>query len=364
MKKLGFGLMRLPMLGGEIDIGQVCRMCDRFLESGFNYFDTAYGYNQGASEAAVKKALTERHPRESFRLATKLPAWAGAKTKAEAERMFHTSLERTGAGYFDRYLLHNLGGKRTQVFDDFGIWDFLAARKAEGLIRELGFSMHDTADALDAVLRAHPEMDFVQLQINYADWEDAEVQSRLCWETARRHGKPVIVMEPVKGGMLADPPASVRECFRSLDPAASPSSWAIRFAASLEGVDIVLSGMSSMAQMEDNISYMRDFRPLSQAELEAVETARRLYEAVPLVPCTRCGYCREGCPEHINIPGAIGLMNEVRRFENLEGPRHTYGFVMGGAKASDCIACGQCEAACPQKLPIVELMQKAAATLE
>ena len=244
LKKLGFGLMRLPMKDGKIDTDMTSKMVDKFLENGFCYFDTAYGYNNGDSERAVKTCIVDRHPRDSFLLATKLPAWAGAKTKEEAEQMLYTSLERTGAGYFDYYLLHNLGEHRSKSFDDFGIWDFVVKKKEEGILRHIGFSFHDKAEKLDNILTAHPEMEFVQLQINYADWEDPLIESRLCYEVARKHGKPIIVMEPVKGGNLAAPPADVASIMKGLDESASPASWAIRFAASLDGVDVVLSGMS------------------------------------------------------------------------------------------------------------------------
>ena len=214
--KLGFGLMRLPMNGEKIDVEQTKKMVDKFISEGFCYFDTAYGYNDGASEAAAKEALVDRYPREKFLLATKLPAWAGAKSREEAEQMFYTSLERTGAGYFDFYLLHNLGEERTHFFDDYDIWNFLQERKKEGLIRHLGFSMHDKADVLDRILTEHPEMEFVQLQINYADWEDPTIESRKCYEVARKHGKPVIIMEPVKGGTLANPPKEVTDILKLL----------------------------------------------------------------------------------------------------------------------------------------------------
>ena len=271
--KLGFGLMRLPMNGEKIDVEQTKKMVDKFISEGFCYFDTAYGYNDGASEAAAKEALVDRYPREKFLLATKLPAWAGAKSREEAEQMFYTSLERTGAGYFDFYLLHNLGEERTHFFDDYDIWNFLQERKKEGLIRHLGFSMHDKADVLDRILTEHPEMEFVQLQINYADWEDPTIESRKCYEVARKHGKPVIIMEPVKGGTLANPPKEVTDILKTADAEASPSSWAIRFAASLDGVITVLSGMSNMEQMEDNTSYMKEFAPLSEDEQKVIAKA-------------------------------------------------------------------------------------------
>ena len=259
IRKLGFGLMRLPMIGDEVDIEQTKQMVDLFLSKGFTYFDTAYGYLGGKSEKAVKTALVDRYPRESFQLATKLPAWAGANTAEEAQNMFYTSLERTGAGYFDFYLLHNLGDSRTKAFDRFGIWDFLAEQKKKGLIKHLGFSFHDKADKLDELLTLHPDMEFVQLQINYADWESASIQSRACYEVARKHGKPVIIMEPVKGGSLASLPAPIEKIFKDADPEASLPSWAIRFAASLDGLVTVLSGMSTLEQMQDNLSFMEQF---------------------------------------------------------------------------------------------------------
>jgi predicted aldo/keto reductase-like oxidoreductase len=248
--KLGFGLMRLPLLNGTIDIERVKQMVDLFLAKGFRYFDTAYGYHEGNSERAAKEALVDRYPRDKFLLATKLPAWAGAKTSDEAQQMFYTSLERTGAGFFDFYLLHNLGELRTQAFDKFGIWDFLPQKKQEGLIRHLGFSFHDKAAVLDRILIEHPEMEFVQLQINYADWSDPMVESKLCYEVARKHNKPVIIMEPVKGGILASPPPAVEKILKDANPGASISSWAIRFAASLDGIISVLSGMSDLQQLK------------------------------------------------------------------------------------------------------------------
>ena len=276
MKKLGFGLMRLPMLGEEVDIEQVKQMVDLFLERGFDYFDTAYGYIGGKSELAVKTALVERYPRESFKLATKLPAWAShVKTAEDAKAMLYTSLERTGAGYFDYYLMHSLGGTRTELYDNYDLWNFAAEQKAKGVLRRVGFSFHDNAEALEALLNAHPEVDFVQLQINYADWESESVQSRLCYETARRHGKEVIVMEPVKGGSLANLPEATAKPMRDFAPDASLSSWAIRYAASLDGVLTVLSGMSTLAQVEDNTSYMQDFQLLSEKEYEIIHCMKQ-----------------------------------------------------------------------------------------
>ena len=365
--KLGFGLMRLPMKDNAIDLEQTKEMVDRFMEAGFCYFDTAYGYNDGESEKAAKAALVDRYPREKFLLATKLPAWAGAKNKEEAEQMFYTSLERTGAGYFDFYLLHNLGEERSHFFDDYGIWDFLQERKKEGLIRHLGFSMHDKAEVLDEILTAHPEMEFVQLQINYADWEDPSIESRKCYEVARKHGKPVIIMEPVKGGTLANPPKEVSEVFAAADPEASPSSWAIRFAASLEGVITVLSGMSNVEQMEDNLSYMKDFKPLTAEEQAVVEKARDVFNSFPKVPCTACAYCMKGCPKNIAIYGTFRAVNIYNMYNDLAGAKGKYEWNTSGhgwGKASECIKCGKCEQVCPQHIHIRDELEKAAEVLE
>jgi len=367
MPKLGFGLMRLPQLNGEIDIPQTCEMVDMFLAGGFKYFDTAYGYGNGASERAAKAALVDRYPRESFYLATKLPAWAGANTAEEARQMFYTSLERTGAGYFDFYLLHNLGEQRTHYFDDYDIWNFLAERKAEGLIKHLGFSFHDKADKLDEILSAHPEMEFVQLQINYIDWESPAIESRKCLEVARKHNKPVIIMEPVKGGNLANPVQEVVDTFEAVTPGMSPSSWAVRFAASLDDVLVVLSGMSNTQQMADNLSYMENFQPLSEAEQQAIVRAREIIDGIPTVPCTSCEYCMKGCPQNIAIPGSFQSYNMFLRFGNLDSAKGNYSWNTDShqkARASACIECGACEEVCPQHIRIRDELKKVAETFE
>jgi predicted aldo/keto reductase-like oxidoreductase len=361
--KLGFGLMRLPMCGEQIDIEQTKKMVDKFLAAGFTYFDTAYGYNNGKSEEAAKIALVDRYPREKFQLATKLPAWFGPKNADEAKQMFFTSLKRTGAGYFDFYLLHNCGGERTKAFDDFGIWDFALEQRDKGLIKHVGFSFHDTADVLDGILAKHPEMEFVQLQINYADWDNPAIQSAGCFETAKKYGMPVIIMEPVKGGLLAKPP--VAEILNRANPYVTPSSWAIRFAASLDNVITVLSGMSDIEQMEDNLATMSDFRPLDDAEYAVIEKVRDALNAVESIPCTNCSYCVEGCPQRIDIPNIFGTMNQYLIYDSLEPAKSFYGlYTRNGNTAGRCSECAQCESVCPQQIGIMRELKRVAAVFE
>jgi predicted aldo/keto reductase-like oxidoreductase len=364
IRKLGFGLMRLPMSGDKVDIEQTKKMTDLFMRKGFTYFDTAYVYLNGASETAIREALVDRYPRESFQLATKLLAFA-AGSADEARQMFWTSLERTGAGYFDFYLLHNIGGARDQAFEKYGVWEFVAEQKKRGLIRNYGFSAHATADYLDNLLSKHPAVDFVQLQVNYADWEDSIIQSRQCYEVARKYGKPVIVMEPVKGGSLAGLPEEAAKILRESNPAASQASWAIRFAASLDGVLTVLSGMSNYKQMEDNVSFMEHFRPLSPSEYAAIEKVRGILSGIPKVPCTDCRYCEKACPQHVSIPGIFKNYNDYLLHHDVELLRGDYEWqISNGDRASACIGCGECESVCPQCISIIEELKKASAIFD
>ena len=364
--KLGFGLMRLPKLeNGKIDIEQTGQMVDLFLEAGFTYFDTAYVYDGGESEKAAKAALVDRYPRERFTLATKLCAWMGAHDEKSAKQQFYTSLERTGAGYFDYYLLHALQRKNYRKYDEDHIWDFAREQKAKGLIRYYGFSFHADPALLEELLSDHPDVDFIQLQINYADWENPGVASRECWEIARRHGKSVIVMEPVKGGALADPVPGVQQLLKAAAPNASLASWAIRYAASLDGVITVLSGMSSIGQTKDNISYMKDFKPLNEAEREVIRQAQRvLNDGDGTIPCTACHYCTDGCPANIPIPEIFTVANRQRGNEAFRGRREYTIVTTDKGKASECVACGQCESACPQQLHVIELLKDCAARFE
>lgn len=371
-KKLGFGLMRLPLNDksnpADIDMEQLKQMVDLFMENGFTYFDTAWMYNAFASESAAKEALVSRYPRESFTLATKLHA-GFIETKEDCDKIFNTQLERTGAGYFDYYLIHGIEATMIEKYESLECFDWLLEKKAAGLVKHAGFSFHDTPEMLEEILTKHPEMEFVQLQINYLDWESEWIRSRACYEVAERHGKPVIVMEPVKGGTLAKVPAEAEALFKAQDPSMSVPSWAIRFAASLPNVMVVLSGMSSIDQMKDNLSYMKEFRPLSEEEQKICFKAADIINSQIAIPCTGCSYCTEGCPMNIAIPQYFSIYNEDMR-EHLEEKGWTINFtnyeIISGTrgKASDCIACGQCEGVCPQHLSIIDYLKDVAAHYE
>ena len=360
--KLGFGLMRLPKTNEAIDVPQVCEMVDHFLAAGFTYFDTAYVYD--GSEVAAKAALVDRHPRASYTLATKLHVGKCANAE-EARKELETSLARTGAGYFDYYLLHALMANNVDKYEEFGLWDFVRELKANGTIRHYGFSFHDSPELLDKLLTEHPDVDFVQLQINYADWENPEVQSRACYEVARKHGKQVVIMEPVKGGALANPPEQVKALFDAAKPGASYASWALRFAASLDGVLAVLSGMSNLEQVDDNLATMSDFQPLNDAEQKVIQQAQHILGNSAAITCTACHYCTAGCPKKIAIPEIFAAANkQLANGQKAEAAAAYAAATAEGGKASACIHCKQCERICPQHLPITDLLGRCAAMFE
>lgn len=364
--KLGFGLMRLPKEpSGKIDMEQTKKMVDLFMEAGMTYFDTAYVYDNGASEQAAKAALVERYPRESYTLATKLCVWKDAQDEQAARQQFYTSLERTGAGYFDYYLLHALQAGNYKKYEEYRIWDFVKEQKEKGLIKHWGFSFHATPEILDEILTKHPDAEFVQLQLNYADWEDPEVAARANYEVARKHGKSIVVMEPVKGGLLANPPKPVREILDKANQNASYASWAIRYAASLDGILTVLSGMSNLEQMKDNLSYMQAFSPLDKQEQEVIQSVQEAMNNIKSIPCTACRYCMAGCPQQIPIPEIFAARNKQLVWEQLEKGKEAYDKAVADAgKASECMECGRCEKVCPQQIKVIEHLKECKTAFE
>ena len=372
MRKFGFGLMRLPLIDPKvatsIDIEQMKQMVDLFIEKGFTYFDTAWMYMGFSSEDATKKALVERHPRNTYTLATKLHS-NFINTKEDRDKVFNAQLEKTGAGYFDYYLIHDVEEASYKKYNQLDCFTWLADKKAQGLVKHMGFSFHDTADLLEEVLSTHPEMEFVQLQLNYLDWENEWVQSRKCYEVCVKHVKPVVVMEPVKGGTLAKVPAEAEAMFRAANPEMSISSWAIRFAASLPNVMMVLSGMTTLEQMRDNVSYMSDFKPLTDEEVALCTKVADIINAQIAVPCTGCSYCTEGCPQQIAIPKYFSLYNDLMR-EDMEHKGWTIYYTKYSdltqkfGKAEDCIECGQCEGICPQHLSIIDYLKQVSAKFD
>ena len=347
-KNFGFGMKRLPMIGETVDEKTVCAMVDAFLSRGFNYFDTAHPYIKGQSETAIRDCLAARHSREEFVLTNKLSdgCWS---TAADIVPLLEEQLRQCGVSYFDFYLMHAMNAKRHERYQQEGAYDIAQQQKALGRIRHVGISFHDSAEVLDKILTARPEIEVVQLQLNYADWDDAKVQSRLCYEVCVRHGKPVLVMEPVKGGSLANLPAEAA----ALLPDGSPASYAIRFAAGLENVCMVLSGMSTMEQMEDNLSFMEDFQPLSQQEQALVQQVKTIYQSRTRIPCTACRYCEEQCPAGIPISTVFAQINQLHAGEG--NPKSDYAALE--TQADSCLGCGKCVLACPQHLNVRQLLE-------
>ena len=354
-KNFGFGCMRLPMQGEEMDKEQFCRMIDLFLSEGFCYFDTAHGYLQGKSELAIRECLAARYPRERYILTDKLTA-PYFKKKEDIRPFFESQLAACGVEYFDFYLMHAQSKDIFEHFKRCQAYEEALALKEEGKIKHFGISFHDKAEVLEQILKEYPQIEVVQIQFNYVDYEDPAVQSRRCYEVCRKYGKPVIVMEPVKGGNLVNLPEEAKKILEDLH-GGSPASYAIRFAAGFEGIMMVLSGMSNLEQMQDNLSYMKDFVPLSEKEMDAIRGVRKVFASMQLIPCTACRYCTDGCPKKISIPDLFACMNAKKIYHDWNASFYYGLHTKNGGKASDCIGCGRCEKSCPQHLPIRKLLK-------
>lgn len=365
MPKLGFGLMRLPETDGHVNTEAVCRMVDAYMKAGMNYFDTAYVYHGGKSESVAKETIVDRYPRTSFYLATKLPAW-NLKSEEDRDRIFNEQLERAGVSYFDYYLLHSLeDGYNYDTYEKYNCFEWGMEKKAEGKIKHFGFSYHGSPELLEKVLDRHPETEFVQIQLNYADWSNPVVRSGELYEILRSRNIPIIVMEPVKGGTLANLQPELEAKYKEARPDASVATWAFRFVGTLDGVMTILSGMSSDEQMNDNIKTFTDFEPLTEAEKALVDEITDLMLSTPLIGCTACRYCCDGCPQNISIPDVFRVIDTMRKYKEEWRAKNYYGAVtQKSGKASDCIACGQCEGICPQHLPIIDLLKEASEILD
>ncbi len=364
MPKLGFGLMRLPEKGGSIEMDKVCRMVDAYMDAGMNYFDTAYVYHSGKSEPVVKEALVKRYPREAFQVATKLPVWE-MRSAEDKDRIFQEQLDRAGVDYFDYYLLHSIEDGTYETYEKYDCFRWGMKKKEEGRIRHFGFSFHGSPRVMEKILDEHPEMEFVQIQLNYADWENPVVCSGELYRILYERNIPMIIMEPVKGGTLAGLKPELEAKYRAVRPEASIASWAFRFVGSLPGVMTILSGMTTEEQMKDNLSTFLDFEPLSAKEKAVIEEVTGIMLNIPQIGCTACRYCTDGCPMKISIPDVFRSVNTMKLYDEEFRPKAFYkDLTARSGKASDCIACGQCEKVCPQHLPISKLMKEAAALLD
>lgn len=363
-KNFGFGCMRLPMQGNKVDMKQFREMVDIFMENGFNYFDTAHVYVGGQSETAIREAISRRYPRESFILTNKLSTHC-FNSQEEIRPLFQEQLEACGVDYFDFYLMHAQDGAIYEKFRRCNAYETALELKSEGKIRHFGISFHDKADVLERILTDYPQIEVVQIQFNYVDYEDASVEGRKVYEVCEKFGKPVIVMEPVKGGSLVNLPEDAQKVFDDLHSGMSNASYALRFAGSFSSICMVLSGMSDMAQMNDNISFMKEFHPLSDTEMKAVQKVCAIFRSMDMIPCTACHYCTDGCPMKIRIPDLFSCYNLKTTFHNWNQDYYYNNILTReNGKASDCIKCGQCEGICPQHLKITELLEDVAKEFE
>ena len=354
--KLGFGYMRLPRKGDAFDMELVKKMADTFLESGGTYFDAAFIYT--GAEAALRESVIQRHPREKIQIATKL-ALSFVKDPKQFREQFNVSMDRLGTDYLDFYLLHGMDAESSDKAEDFGAWAFFSELKAKGLVRHIGFSFHAPPEELEEILSKHPETEFVQLQINYLDWDNPGIQSRKLYEIARKYNTPIVIMEPVKGGLLASDTSQITELLRSANPNASMASWALRYAAQLEGVFVTLSGMSTYEQLLDNINTFADLQPISDDEQAVLDKAAEILKAIPSITCTSCRYCVDSCPSLIHIPKMFDIYNNYLVYNTIANLDSEYRmWTRNGGKAGDCTSCRVCESICTQKLEISDKMAK------
>lgn len=354
-KNFGFGCMRLPMKNGGVDHKEFGEMVDAFLQGGFNYFDTAHTYINGMSETAIRECLVKRYPREQYILTNKLTTHC-FQTEQEIRPLFERQLSACGVDYFDFYLMHAQNAEFYKKYTGCRAYEIACELKAEGKVRHVGISFHDKAAVLDNILSGRPEIEIVQIQLNYVDYDDEGIEGRRCLEVCRKHGKPVITMEPVKGGILANLPAGAKSILSGLN-GGSDASYAIRYAASFDDVIMTLSGMSNMQQLKDNLSFMKDFKPLTIGELAAIDKVKEIFRAQGLIPCTACRYCTDDCPEKISIPDMFSCMNAKKVFNDWNSDWYYMVYTQNAGKAGDCTQCGKCERACPQRLKIRELLK-------
>lgn len=364
---IGFGLSRLPHLeNGSIDMEKLTALVDHYMASGYHNFETAYIYEKGKSELAFKAAVSSRYPRESFWLTDKFPLQLH-KGPDKWDEIFQTSLERTGLEYIDLYYLHAMDRSLMEEYEPKGIWEFMKKLKEEGRVRYIGFSSHDKADLIDEILTRHPEIDYVQIQLNWRDWENEDVQARKCYEVIRKHGKKLTVMEPLRGGNLGSVNPELCKVLTDERPGQSIASWGLRFAGSWDGVQVVHSGMNDMFQLEDNLKTFRNWEPMNGREKKLLADLVTELEKVPAVPCTACGYCVDGCPVRINIPRIIKLYNEYLVYRDLPRARRAYPFeceaLKGRGLPSECIECGQCERICTQHVDVIRVLKDIHAAL-
>lgn len=357
-KNFGFGMMRLPMKDEDVDYEQVKEMVDKFMDAGFNYFDTAHPYISGKSENAVKLCLSSRYPRDSYVLVNKLSGWFFEKHE-EIRPLIEKQLEACGVEYFDILLMHAQNRNNFVKYQNERAYETAFELKKEGKVKHVGLSFHDDADTLDHILTTYPQVEVVQIQFNYLDYDDANIQSKKCYDVCVKHNKPIIVMEPVKGGSLVNIPNEAKEVFDNLkNDCLSYASYAIRYACSFPQIKMVLSGMSDTNQMADNLSYMTDFKPLDDKEMAAVNEVKKIILSKNMIPCTGCRYCVDGCPKHILIPDLFACFNNKMVFHDWNQNQKYQELTINDNKASECLKCGLCEKSCPQKLSIRELLEK------